>query len=102
MPLMNRDEHENLLNELLQPDLEQSRRTEILQALRVDHSTGHQDYEEITKTNSKLKKNNDDLIISNSQLFRKLGTMDQPAKKEEEEKKTFSESITVSAIEKGV
>lgn len=54
MPLMKRDEHENLLNELLNPEIEHSRRTEILQLLRVDHSTGHADYEEIHRSNEKL------------------------------------------------
>jgi Phi29 scaffolding protein len=103
MPLMSREEHENLLNELLNPELEVSRRTEILQQIRVDHVTGHSDYEEITKTSSKLQRDNDDLIISNSKLFRQLGTVGgNEEQKQQEQVKEFSETVTLEALEKGV
>lgn len=97
---MNRDEHENLLNELLGADLEHSRRTEILQLLRADHVTGHQDYEQITTTNSKLQKDNDDLIVSNSKLFRQAGIVGNEEKQKEQEQKSISETITLEALEK--
>jgi hypothetical protein len=48
-----------------------------------------------------LQSDNDDLIISNSKLFRQLGIVganDETKKKEE--KKTFSESITLESLEK--
>jgi hypothetical protein len=103
MPLMSREEHEGLLNELLNPELEVSRRTEILQQIRVDHVTGHSDYEEITKTSTKLQRDNDDLIISNSKLFRQLGTVGGNEEQKQEEKvKEFSETVTLEALEKGV
>jgi hypothetical protein len=101
MPLMSRDEHENLLNELLNPEIEHSRRTEILQQIRVDHVTGHSDYEEITKNNTRLQKDNEDLVVSNSKLFRQIG-ITGGEKKEEEKQKEFSETITLEALEKGV
>jgi hypothetical protein len=103
MPLMNRDEHEALLNEMLNPEIEHSRRTEILQQLRVDHVTGHSDYEEVSKTANKLRSDNEDLIISNSKLFRQIGITGVDEKgKEKEEKKEFSETVTLEALEKGV
>jgi hypothetical protein len=86
MPLMNRDEHEALLNEMLNPEIEHSRRTEILQQLRVDHVTGHSDYEEVSKTANKLRSDNEDLIISNSKLFRQIG-ITGVTKKEKKKKK---------------
>jgi hypothetical protein len=100
MPLMKRDEHENLLNELLNPEIEHSRRTEILQLLRVDHSTGHADYDEINRSNEKLKTDNQDLIVSNSKLFRQIGVVGTE-KEKEEEKKDFSETVTIEQIERG-
>lgn len=99
MPL-ERDVHENLLNELLQSDLDHSRRTEILQQLRVDYGTVLADFNQLNETNTKLQKNNDDLIVSNSQLFRQVGIMGNPELEKKEEEKTFSETITLESLEK--
>jgi len=98
---MTRDEHEALLNELLNPELEQSRRTEILQQLRTDYASVLTDFDELTKTKEKLEKDNADLVISNSKLFRQLGIAgaDDETKKQEEQR-SFSETVTVSALEK--
>jgi Phi29 scaffolding protein len=103
MALMDREKHEQLLNELLNTEIDISRKTEILQELRVDHVTGHSKFEEYTKTTEKLQRDNDDLIISNSKLFRQLGTVggNEEHKKVEEEKQ-FSETVTLEALEKGV
>jgi len=99
MPL-ERDVHENLLNELLQSDLEHSRRTEILQQLRVDYGTVLADFNQLNETTAKLQKDNDDLIVSNSQLFRQVGIMGNPELEKKEEEKTFSETITLESLEK--
>lgn len=99
MPLMDREQHEQLLEELLNPELEHSRRTEILQQLRADHVTGHSDYEDITKTNEKLRTDNEDLIVSNSKLFRQAGIVGTE-KEEEVAEKEFSEKITLSDLER--
>lgn len=98
---MTKEEHEALLNELLSTDLEQSRRTEILQSLRVDYGKVHSDFDGLTTSNQKLQSNNDDLIVSNSKLFRQLGIVggDEQMKKKEEEQ-TFSETITLEQLEK--
>lgn len=98
---MEKDEHENLLTELLSPELEQSRKTEILQQLRTDYDSVLGDFTDITEKNEKLAKNNDDLIISNSQLFRQVGNKDRPEKQEEEEQAEFSETVSLEELEKG-
>lgn len=96
---MKREEHETLLNELLNSELEHSRRTEILQQLRTDYTNVHTEYGEISKSNERLKTDNEDLIISNSKLFRQIGIVGTPEEKKEEEK-DFSSTITIEAIEK--
>jgi hypothetical protein len=100
MPLMSRDDHENLLSELLAPEIEHSRKSEILQQLRVDHGTAHAETNELTEKQQKLQKERDDLVVSNSQLFRQLGTEGNPEKKEEVEQKEFSETVTLEDFEK--
>lgn len=97
---MPKDKHEELLNELLTPDLEQSRRTELLQLLRADYGTVLTDFEVLTKTRDKLQADNADLVVSNSKLFRQVGIMGDEKAKEKDEKKTFSETVTLEALEK--
>lgn len=99
MPLMSRDEHEALLNELLNSEIDHTRRTEILQQLRVDHVTGHSDYEGITKTNEKLQKDNNDLITSNSMLFRQVGVVGSGKEKEFEQQEQ-AKTITIEDLER--
>lgn len=97
---MEREKHENLLAELLSADLEHSRRTEILQELRADYTNVVTEHEELSTTRTKLQAEKDDLIVSNSKLFRQIGLFDDPTKKKEEEKKDFSETITLESLEK--
>lgn len=97
---MPRDDHEALLNELLLPDLEHTRRTEILQQLRTDYGTVLTDFDGLTKQTEKLQKENSDLVVSNSMLFRKIGTQDDPNRQQKEEKKEFSETVTIEQLEK--
>lgn len=99
---MSKEEHEALLNELLSADLEHSRRTEILQQLRVDYSTVQTDFEELTATKTKLESDNMDLVLSNSKLFRQLGVTGDKKLEEQEQTKDFSESVTIESLEKGV
>lgn len=99
MPLP-RDEHEALLNELIVPDIEHTRRTEILQLLRVDYGTVLTDFSGLTEANTKFQKDNSDLIVSNSKLFRQVGILDNPEKEKEQNEKTFSETVTLESLEK--
>jgi mRNA degradation ribonuclease J1/J2 len=95
---MEREAYEAILNDLLNPELEQSRRTELLQNLRVDYGTVINEHEEHTGRIKKLSEDNSDLVVSNSKLFRQIGLTDKTDKKEEE-KKEFSETITISQLE---
>lgn len=98
MAPMERESHESLLNELLTPDLETSRKTDILQQLRADYSNVLGDFDSITKNNEKLQADNSDLIISNSKLFRSQGIVGGEQKKEVESKE-FSETVTIEQLE---
>jgi ABC-type transporter Mla subunit MlaD len=98
---MKREDHENLLNELLNTEIDHTRRTEILQELRTDYAGVHGDFEDMTKNNEKLSKDNGDLVTANSQLFRQLGVVGGNQQQQEEAKeKEFSETITISQLEK--
>jgi hypothetical protein len=96
---MERETHENLLAELLNPEIEASRKTEILQELRADYTSVHTDFETISASNDKLKRDNDDLIVSNSKLFRQTGVTTEK-KDEQVEQKEFSETVTLEQLEK--
>lgn len=99
--VMPRDDHEALLQELLSPELEHTRRTEVLQALRADYSSVTQEHEEHTKKLEKQTNEINDLVTANSKLFRQVGIVDgDESKKKEEEQKSFSETITLEELEK--
>lgn len=97
---MDRDKHEEILNELISEDITIDRKTEILQELRADHVNTHETYSELENNASKLSKDNNELLLSNSKMFRQLGVVgDETAEKEEEEQE-FSETVTISELEK--
>lgn len=99
---MSKEEHNALLEKLLNPDMEHSERTELLQTLRTDYGVFHADHESIVGERDKLRADKDDLVVSNSKLFRQLGTQDTSGNQEPKEvEKDFSESITITALEKG-
>jgi len=97
---MSREEHEALLNKLLDREIETSQLTEVLQKLREDYTSVHVDFDEVTKKASRLEADNNDLIVSNSKMFRQLGVVGTPDEKIEKEKE-FSETITLEALERG-
>lgn len=94
---MEREKHESILNELLNPEIEQSRRTELLQELRVDYGSVITDYSELKQSNEKLQADNSDLVVSNSKLFRQIGLTDTNEKEEVKEKE-FSETVTLESL----
>lgn len=96
---MDREEYENILNELNNPELEHSRRTDILQTLRTDYTGVHEDFEKTTKRVEHLEKDNSDLVLSNSKLFRQVGIQGDPDMTRKEETKEFSETITLEQLE---
>ena len=98
--MMDKEKHEELLTELLSPELEQSRRTEILGMLRTDYNDVHVQHAELTSVKEDLTKKHDDLIVANSQLFRQAGIVGDSEKEEEVEKKEFSETVTITELER--
>jgi hypothetical protein len=100
--IFKREEHEDLLAELLSPELEHSRKTEILSKLRDNYTEFTTTHETMSKTKEKLERDNADLVISNSKLFRQTGIYGETEHKEEEKEQEFSETITIEALEKGI
>lgn len=102
MPL-NREDHEKLLVDLLNPELEQATKTDILSQLRDNYTGFTTEHETIVSEKEKLKNDNADLVVANSKLFRQTGVMSEGGqKKKEDEKQTFSETIKLSDIEKTI
>jgi hypothetical protein len=100
--IFKREEHEDLLAELLSPELEHSRKTEILSKLRDNYTEFTTTHDTLSKTKEKLERDNADLVISNSKLFRQTGIYGESEHKEEEKEQEFSETITIEALEKGI
>ena len=96
---MSREEYENLLNELNNPELEHSKRTEHLQTLRVDYANVLEDTDKYQNRLKELEKDNTDLLMSNSKLFRQVGIQGDPELEKKEEQKTISETITIDQFE---
>ena len=99
MPL-EREQYEGLLNELLTPDLEAGRKTEILTSLR-DHNLEYTtSYETLSKEKEKLVKDNSDLVVANSKLFRQTGVVKEETKVDEA--KEFSKTVTLESLEQKI
>lgn len=97
---MEKEQHESILNELLSTELDHTRKTEILQELRVDNADVNGKLDDLGSEKERLQKNNDDLVISNSQLFRQLGTnQNTQEENQEQEQKDFSETVTIDQLE---
>jgi UTP:GlnB (protein PII) uridylyltransferase len=93
----NREEHDNLLSELLTPNLDASRRTEILQSIRDNYTETTSSMEVLAKEKDKLEKDNSALVVANSKLFRSSGiVVDEP---KNDEKKEFSQTVTIEQLE---
>jgi len=99
MPPIPAEQLESLLSELLKEDLEVSRKTEILHEFRVANTQDHQDFEKLNKNLETLKTQKEDLVVSNSMLFRKLGIEEAKGDdKQKIEEKTFSETVTLEDL----
>lgn len=96
---MNPEEHEEILNTLLNPELEQSQRTELLGKLRADYGSVVTDHRSMSGEMERLNNQNKDLLVTNSQLFRERGVAQYP--KEDQQKlkeQERAETIQVSDI----
>lgn len=96
--LMDKDTHEGLLNELLDKDLDHSRKAEILQELRTHHTAVTDGVTQLEESNAKYQKDNDDLTVSNSKLFRELGVVGNGGEETQVDQKEFSEEVTIDDI----
>ena len=99
---MEHSAYEAILNELY-GDTTPDRRTELLGMLRTDYSTVIKDHDTHTGRISELENDNKGLQVANGQLFRQLGYEGgKPEDKKKEDEKTFSETVTIEQLEKGV
>lgn len=96
---MSKEEHEELLAKLLDSETPLSERTDILQNLRADYGSVLSDFDDFTKKTEKLERDNSDLVLSNSKLFRQIGIQDDPNVQKQEDEKQFSETVTLEALE---
>ena len=96
---MEKEKYEEILIQLNSPDLEHSVKTDLLQQLRTDYNNVHTEFAETTKANEKLQKDNTELVISNSQLFRTAGIIGNDKKEEEVKELEFSETVTIEQLE---
>lgn len=97
---MTREEYEDHLSKLNNPELTHSERTEVLQLLRADYSTVIDDHQTYESNLSRLKQDNDDLVLSNSKLFRMAG-IDKKEDDTKPDEKEFSESVSLSKLLEG-
>lgn len=99
MPPMKPEDHEEILNKLLNPELDQMERTNLLNDLRADYGTVITDHRENTETLGKLKQDKETLLMTNSQLFRERGIQQYPPEDQKEIKqKEIAETIQVDDI----
>lgn len=99
MPL-NREDHEGLLNELLAPEIEAARKTEILQSLRDNYTEYTTSFEVLSNEKDKLSKDNADLVVANSKLFRQTGVVKEEVKVDVA--KEFSKTVTLESLEQKI
>lgn len=97
---MSRDEYEERLSKLNNPELTHTERTELLQELRADYSSVLDDHQAFESNISKLEKDNQDLLMSNSKLFR-MTAIDKKDDDNPEDDKDFSENVTLESLLEG-
>lgn len=100
---LSREDRETILNDLLGAEIDHATKSEHLQKLRLALDTSDVEIEDFTKKTEKMSGEINDLVISNSKLFRQLGTESGTQQQKEESKiKQFSETVTIEGLEKGV
>ncbi|HSW76032.1 MAG TPA: gp7 family phage scaffolding protein [Candidatus Saccharimonadales bacterium] len=97
MPLSHED-HENLLNELNNPELDVVRRTEVLQLMRTNFGETSSVLEDSQTLIQKNQQMINDLTLANSKLFRQIGIEQDQNQKQKEDAKTRSETITLESL----
>ena len=98
---MDLSRHEEILNRLHDPELEQSERGQLLAELRADYGQVVTDHTTLTQKTETLEKTNADLTKYASSLFQQLGH-NNPDDNQEEQRKEKAETITLTEVLKGV
>lgn len=96
------EQHEEILNALMNPETSVETRTQHLMTLRDDYAEVHANHSTQTQQIEAFKVEVADLQASNSKLFRKIGIdggTDQ--QKENEKQQSFSETVTIDSLIKG-
>lgn len=96
------ERHEEILNLLNNPTTDQATKTDLFGELRQGFGEGTDTITTLTENNEKLSSSNTDLTLANSKLFRQIGVPQDEETKEKEEEKTFSETVTLEQLEKGL
>lgn len=101
--MLSYERHEEILNALNSSETSQSDKTDLLGELRKGFGEGTDIISELTSKTEKLTVENSDLVHANSKLFRQIGVTEKdPAQEQKEEEQSFSETITLESIEKGL
>ena len=88
-------EHDSLLTELMETE-DSSRRVEIGSALRADYNDVVTTSETATKSIEELTKQNEDVRLANSKLWRQVG----PSSEDNDPDPEFSQTATLEDIER--
>lgn len=99
---MSKEDYENLITELNNPELDMVRKTDILQTLRSDYAVVHDDDSKAKDRIASLEKEKNSLVESNSLLFRNAGYFKEEDKPDEIQAKTIAETITLEDFEKRI
>lgn len=105
--VLSKEEYQDYLTELLDADEtpNRARLTEIATNLRDAYYETHDEHESLSDSVNKLQEENYEISITNSQLFRQVSNERQGRTEEQEEQlqeETFSETISIEDMEKGV
>lgn len=95
---LTREQQEEILNNLNNPELDHIARTENLQLLRTHLGETDSTITKQTESIEHLQKDNSDLVVANSKLFRQIGIQDDPSLKQQEDKKEFSETVSLESL----
>lgn len=96
------EEYDKILEELGSEDLSAGRKAILLSEIRSDYAALTDHIKENTKLHDSLKAENEDLSKVNIDLFRKSGEVLYGGSPVQVKQKSFSESITIESLEKGL
>lgn len=96
MEITQHEEHLNAILELITDGEQRAAAIEHLDTLRSDYGSTVTDFNSLTETEQKLKKDNEALVISNSKLFRERAVI--PENEKQEEDVTSDDNVTLESL----